>query len=235
MLTHTLKRSVVRLLGRDRVNRLTGPAHDWQAARRSRRFLQQLKQDHLLINLGSGPDAMDGWVNVDIDRGPQVDVVMDIRHGLPFQDNSCQAVFSEHMIEHISRDDGVKLLRECYRVLEPGGVVRMSTPDAGRYLRSYAGDGKFLRQMMEFRPAPTPLDRVNLVMREGGHHLWLYDTESLGFVFREGGFTVTLEQSAKVSMCKAMGGIDSPNRICESLYLEGLKQTDANTGNPAAG
>lgn len=223
MAMQILKRAVVSAVGRDMVNRLTGPFYDWAAMRRSNRYLQQLDQKHLLVNLGCGPEPFDGWINVDIARGDQVDVVMDARKGLPFRDNSCQAIFCEHVIEHITRDEGIALLRECHRILEPCGVVQISTPDAGKYLQSYAGDPAFLQRAMQHRPAPTPMDRINMVMREGGLHLWLYDAESLMCVFQEAGFEHIAEQQPSTSHCPAMTDLDHPNRKFESVYVEGLR------------
>lgn len=224
--TQKLKQSVAGLLGRERVNRLTGPVYDWQARRRSQRFLQHLNQRHLLINLGCGPTAMADWINVDMARGSHVDVVLDITTGLPFLDESCQAVICEHVIEHLTREHGLQLLKDCRRVLEPGGVVRISTPDAGLYLKSYAGDGDFLRWAMERRPAPTPLDRINMVMREDGQHLWLYDGESLMRLFQDAGFSEVTVQPAGVSTIDVLNDIDHPGRRAESVYVEGIKSTD---------
>jgi len=52
--------------------------------------------------------------------------------------------FSEHVIEHVTKEDAIKLIGECYRVLQNEGVLRMSTPDAELFLRSYAGDRNIL-------------------------------------------------------------------------------------------
>jgi predicted SAM-dependent methyltransferase len=173
--------------------------------------------------LGCGAAAMEGWVNVDIARGPHVDVVWDLRRGLPFKDESCSAIFSEHVIEHISKDAASKLLGECRRVLQRGGVLRLSTPDAGRFLCSYAGDREFLRHPEFPRPAETPLDRINMMMREDGQHLWVYDSESLILLLRRAGFKSCVEQQFGVSQHPRMQNIDTPSRAFESFYVEAVK------------
>ena len=43
--------------------------------------------------------------------------------------NSLDYIFSEHMIEHVSYEQGASMLRECYRTLKPGGRLRLATPD----------------------------------------------------------------------------------------------------------
>jgi predicted SAM-dependent methyltransferase len=218
-----LKQAIVRLLGREQANRVSAPYHDWQARRRSLRTLAALPQKDLCVNLGCGPAPMAGWVNVDISRGPNVDVVWDLRRGLPFADESCSAIFCEHVIEHVSKEDGLKLLRECRRALQPGGVLRLSTPDAGRFLRSYAGDGEFLRHPEFPQAAETPLDRINMMMREDGQHLWVYDSASLLLLLQRAGFASCAEAEFGVSQHPRMQNIDTPGRAFESFYVEALR------------
>jgi predicted SAM-dependent methyltransferase len=219
-----LKRAVVGVLGRERANRLTASYHDRAARRRTARTLASLRQAReLRVNIGCGPNALPGWINLDAARGEQVDVVWDLRRGLPFADESCAAVFGEHVIEHVPRESAEKLLRECLRALRPGGVLRLSTPDAGRYLRSYAGDGEFLRHPAFTEPAETAMDRVNQMMRESGQHLWCYDAESLLLLLRKAGFSRAVEQEFGASLDPSMRGIDSEGRAFESLYVEAVK------------
>lgn len=218
-----LKRAVVRLIGRERANRVSEPFHAWQARRRTFRNLAALPPGGLCVNLGCGPSPLEGWVNVDIARGPRVDVVWDLRRGLPFADGSCAAIFGEHVIEHLSREDAERLVGECRRALQAGGVLRLSTPDAGRYLRSYAGDGEFLRHPSFPEAVEAPIDRVNQMMREGGQHLWAYDCESLLSLLRRVGFASAVERQFGVSGHPRMQNIDSEARAFESLYVEAFK------------
>lgn len=217
-----LKRAGAELLGRERANRISAPFYDWQARHRTRQFLLELAQRDLLVNLGCGHRPLSGWVNVDIARGSWVDVVWDLRAGLPFVNESCSAIFSEHVIEHLTSEDGERLLRECYRVLQPGGVLRVSTPDAERFLRSYAGDGEFLRHPSFLESVETPLDRINQMMREYGQHLWVYDSASLQLSLKRAGFSHTIEQRFGISSHPKMQGLDSAERAFESLYVEAI-------------
>lgn len=218
-----LKRAIVKLLGRERANRLSAPYHDWQARRWTQKNLAALPSEGLCVNLGCGPTPFDGWVNVDISRGPGIDVVWDLRRALPFRDESCSLIFSEHVIEHLSREDAERLLRECHRILQRGGILRLSTPDAGRYLRSYAGDGEFLRHPNFQQPIETPLDRINMMMREDGQHLWVYDSASLLLLLRRVGFASAIEQQFGVSQHPRMQNIDAEGRAFESFYIEAIK------------
>lgn len=218
-----LKRLVVEILGRERANRIAAPYHDWKAKRRTQRTLAAMAQKHLLINIGCGPKTLRGWVNLDAARGDEIDVVWDLRNGLPFSDEAAAAIFGEHVIEHVPRAAAEILLRECRRVLQPGGVLRLSTPDAGRFLRSYAGDQKFLADERFIDPAETPMDRVNMMMREHGQHLWAYDAESLVRLLRKVGFSSAEEREFGVSAHPSMQGIDAAEREFESLYVEAVR------------
>jgi len=210
------------LLGRRLAVRLSEPFYCWRAQRQTVRRLQSLPQRGLLVNLGCGYRPLAGWVNVDAARG-FADVVCDVRVGLPFREASCRAILSEHLIEHLTREEGIRLVNECYRVLEPGGVLRISTPDAEKFLRAYATDDPFLFSPAFPEPIETPLDRINLMMRAHGHHLWAYDEASLGRLLQQAGFEQIVRQAYDLSLSADLAGTDHPDREFESLYLEARK------------
>lgn len=214
---------VVKTLGRERANRLSAPVYDWLARQETERRLRALPRQDLNVNLGCGDRPLAGWINLDRARGPQVDIVWDLRRGLPFPSESCSAIFAEHVIEHLAKSDAENLLKECYRVLQPRGVLRLSTPDAGRYLCSYAGDRNFLYHRNFTRAISTPLDRINVMMREDGQHLWVYDAESLIMVLNRAGFSKVFEQPFGISVHPKMSDIDYPQRAFESLCVEAAK------------
>jgi predicted SAM-dependent methyltransferase len=221
---HWLKRPIVGIIGRERANRITAPYHDWRANQRTRRFLDNLPRRDLCVHLGCGYRPKKDWINVDHARGPEVQVVWDLRRRLPFTDDSCAAIFSEHLIEHIAKEDAASLLSECHRALQPGGVLRISTPDAELFLRSYAGDREFLAHPGFSKSIDTPVDRVNDMMREDGQHLWSYDEELLTLMFKRAGFSKIIRQRFGVSAHPRMNNIDFEQREFESLYLEGVKK-----------
>lgn len=220
-----LKRAVVGIIGRERANQIAGPYHDRQARRRTMEFLANLPNDDLCVNLGCGYRPMKGWVNVDRARGPEVQVVWNLANGLPFPDSSCSAVFSEHFIEHVTKEDAARLLSECHRVLKANGVLRVSTPDAELFLRSYAGDQKFLAHPSFSQAIDTPVDRVNYMMREYGLHLWSYDEELLTLMLKRAGFKAIIGQRFGISLHPRMNKIDFADREFESLYLEAVKES----------
>lgn len=79
------------------------------------------------LHIGSGDKRLEGWVNIDLKKLPGVDVVADVTKGLDFK--NVEAVFAEHFLEHLAVDDALSFLQESYRVLRPGGWLRLSTPN----------------------------------------------------------------------------------------------------------
>lgn len=88
------------------------------------------------LHLGSGGKIVPGFLNVDIQKLPNVDLVCDVGK-LPFVDNSVGMIYSCAVIEHVSRHEWVDVLREWWRVLEPAGVLQLSTADFGAIVRRY--------------------------------------------------------------------------------------------------
>lgn len=83
----------------------------------------------LRLHVGSGPARLEGWLNVDRQDLPEVDLVADVTAGLPVDEGAAEAVFAEHFLEHLPLDDAVAFLREAHRVLAPGGWLRLTTPN----------------------------------------------------------------------------------------------------------
>lgn len=117
------------------------------------------------LNLGCGPNAPSGWVNVDGswnawfshhpylrgglrriglitdgNQGAQWNlrpVVHDLRKPLPFPQDSFCAIYASHVLEHLYKVDAEALLGECERVLKPGGILRLVVPDLQFLVREY--------------------------------------------------------------------------------------------------
>jgi len=84
-------------------------------------------------NFGCGSNRIPGWQNHDTD--------VDITKRLPFRDECASFILAEHVIEHVSGPDGFRFFEECYRILEPGGVLRICVPHLDRIKdRAHARD-----------------------------------------------------------------------------------------------
>jgi predicted SAM-dependent methyltransferase len=89
------------------------------------------------LHWGCGPITPYGWVNSDIQPGDGVDMVADIRGGLPVADDSFDYIVSIHVLPEIPYGDLDRTLRELRRVLKPGGVIRFGLPDLEKAIRAY--------------------------------------------------------------------------------------------------
>ncbi|MEK2490390.1 methyltransferase domain-containing protein [Kitasatospora purpeofusca] len=154
---------------------------------------------------------------------------LDISRPLPFADASVDWVYAEHLIEHVTMPVAIGWLREARRVLRPGGVLRITTPDLARYLNGYAkGDGflaKHHRRLstMGFGPPmpQRPAFLVNQIFRYYGHQ-WIYDLDELRHVLTEAGF-----EEARIRHCAYREGVrgdvadlDTAFRTDETIYVE---------------
>jgi predicted SAM-dependent methyltransferase len=80
-----------------------------------------------LLHVGCGRERLEGWVNIDLQPLPTVDVVLDAGAELPYRDAG--AVYSEHFLEHLRVDRAVQFLLNAHRALAPGHWMRISTPN----------------------------------------------------------------------------------------------------------
>ncbi len=183
----------------------------------------------LRLHLGCGPYVVEGWENVDKSpsvllahmpilrramhragmisdfqaRGFPTNIVYaDVTRRLPYPSGSAAFVYSSHLIEHLSRWQALDFARECARVLAPGGLMRVCTPDlremTGSYLqgeiRGEAENGwgtaadAFMSEVNAFSEIPGSfLQRFIRRQFSGAIHQWLYDAKSLVLLLEQGG------------------------------------------------
>lgn len=171
------------------------------AARMGRhKRIERYLRDHPVrrLQLGAGSNLYEGWLNTDIHdfkRRNEV-VYLDARRPFPFPDASFHTVFSEHMIEHLTYAEGQQCLRECLRVLRPGGRIRIATPSLRRLVRLYAEKPtEFERRYIEWsidtfaEHADAYLSGfvLNNFFRSWGHQ-FIYDEQTLGHALESAGF-----------------------------------------------
>lgn len=87
------------------------------------------KRTPKLLNVGCGRRFHPAWTNIDLESYDPTVVEHDITKGLPYDDNQFDAVYHSHVLEHLEPSAGEKLLGECYRVLRPGGILRIVVPN----------------------------------------------------------------------------------------------------------
>ena len=96
------------------------------------------------LHLGCGPRYIPGFVHIDLLPAPHVDIVGPVER-LPLADGQASLIYASHVLEHFGRREYKAVLAEWFRVLAPGGVLRLAVPDfaacAAIYYESGLVDG----------------------------------------------------------------------------------------------
>ena len=167
------------------------------------------------LQLGAGHNLLSGWLNTD--RDPNSGAVhLNAAKRFPLPDGTFDYVFAEHLIEHFPYESGLAMLRECYRVLRPGGRVRISTPNLERIISlQYAPPGgieqRYVRWLVDgYAPAAESYRAsyaINQVFRGWGHS-FLYDRGTLQAALERAGFSGVTSHEFGQSGDPALAGIE---------------------------
>ena len=211
-----------------------------RAVRRSGRQFRELRnRKELKVHLGCGGELKSGWVNVDLNLNGLVPpmtpehapdtmfILYDLRSGaLPLDDESCALFYSSHFMEHLEYREGVLLMRDCHRMLRPGGIFRAGLPHFRNAFRAYLDANQQFFDLIDLRqwlPDREPetlslVDYVNLGVYQWGEHKCIYDEEKIRLVLRRIGF-----RSADIVPYQE--GLDPGNEIRQrySFYVEAVK------------
>ena len=156
------------------------------------------------LNIGSFMDMFYyGWTNIDIidlrqfaESYGYIFKVMDVTNrlyhsdGRSYEDNSVDLIFSSHLLEHLSREEGAKFLKECHRVLKKDGVIRISTPDAERLSSEYINGQIWMYKYINVgvEQAKDSAEAYYNLLLAG--HKTIYDKKALDNMLKEAGFNL---------------------------------------------
>jgi SAM-dependent methyltransferase len=171
------------------------------------------------LNWGCGSHVGEGWINSDIKESPEVNLVADIKTGLPLAASSIDYAVSVHALPELPYDDLVPALVEIRRVLKPGGVLRLVLPDLGRAIDAYlTGDDRYFHLVAD--DATTPGGRLITQLLWYGYSRSLFTADFSAELLEKAGYV-------NIEMCKAHQTasafpeiIELDNREAESLYVE---------------
>ena len=174
------------------------------------------------LNFGCGAFPTPGWTNADILPGPGVDLVGDVRAGLPVPDDRFDYATSIHVLPEIPYPDLQPTLRELRRVLRRGGVFRFALPDLDRAMDAYrredrayfhAGDDearslgrKLQAQLVWFGVSRTP-----------------FTSDFAVELLERAGFDRVEPCTYRVTSSPWPEIVEPDNREAESLFVEGWK------------
>jgi predicted SAM-dependent methyltransferase len=186
-------------------------------------------EEKVKINLGSGHWKLDDWVNVDLDLESLPDVCANLSGGLPFANGVARLMHTEDFIDQLELEQAAEFLRECHRILAPGGVLRVLTPDMRKLAQLYLNEPEKLQKMWkEFVGIDLLLDApgeiFNAGMRFAGH-TFLYDEETFKALASRCGFEarrVEFQQSEQPELRRL--DLRSPEEAV-SLYFDCYRQS----------
>jgi len=197
------------------------------------------------LNLGGGQVwKRDEWRNLDLHSK------YDIRKKLlsEFEDDSVDVIYTAHFIEHLEYKVVFKLLTDCYRVLKPKGLIRITVPDVDKILELYEfGTIETLREASAYYRARPNVSFKRAVKSMLGFdnnpkgHKSYHSKNSLKLILMLSEFKS--ENIRFMSFCKSqieeleepsvrptnksflgpVTGFDSPARTLATLYIEATK------------
>jgi len=162
------------------------------------------------LNLGCADWKLEGWENVDL---PGLDLSV---FPWPWKENSIDEILASHVLEHFDKRIGYEFLKECYRILKPGGVLHVAAPDMDKFIDCWrAGD---------FSPLGGYVwTSLNYLMggdlsepRPEWRHQYMYCFASLAWTLERAGFE-------QIELRNDPLEIDNPEYADFSLYVDAVK------------
>ena len=171
--------------------------------------------ENLYVQFGCGMCAPPGWTNFDASptlgyeripvigrlyrkndrRFPENVRYGDIVRGLPVALESCQGIYSSHVLEHLAYEDCLRALRNTFRYLKTGGTFRLIVPDLEQLARAYlaSSDQSPARRFMEvsdlgLQKRPRGLRSFFIAWLGNSAHMWMWDERSMTTALAETGF-----------------------------------------------
>ncbi len=172
------------------------------------------------LNLGCGGNIIAGWENHDMD--------VDITQPLPYEDNSIDFIFAEHVVEHTDSPTALRFFDECYRILKKGGVARIAVPSVSRV--SLRADQQYLDWLggSGFGEPTMRSALRNIVLNHGHKSCW--SEEILDALLYAAGFDGVESHFVGHSNHHELNGIEGHGRVIgdhnneiETIVMEAVK------------
>ena len=116
------------------------------------------------LNVGCGKkfskDSI--WENIDMVSHSKAVKEYNLIKGFPYKENSFDVVYHSQVLEHIPKENAADFLKECYRVLNSGGTMRVVVPNLENIISEYQ---RLLKENLE-NPTAASRESYNWVMLE---------------------------------------------------------------------
>lgn len=190
---------------------------------RKQRQLRSLEhQKDIKLHWGCGSRKLNGWINVDGWASTATDYVLDLRQRLPLQDESVAYIFTEHVLEHFHFEEGQEILQDFFRVLQPGGVVRIVVPDLELCCKAFLKGDKEWFGIVD-APAYSAGFGFNSIFYHH-FHKYIHDFETLASLLQQAGFRHVVRSQFQESQYPDLRvDTDLVSRKLVSLYVDAQK------------
>lgn len=196
------------------------------------------------LHIGCGGVILNGWLNTDIVLENSKVTYLDAGKQFPLSENSFDYVYSEHLFEHLTYVQQCNYLAEAFRILKPGGKVRIATPNIEFLIKlmndnltelekSYLiwNNNTFLK---EYSLNYSSFDYLNVYVinnyfKDWGHQL-IHSQGSLEELLVKYNFSNIKFESVSMSECcdlkdleHHMSQIGEEYNVLETMVIEGTK------------
>ncbi len=175
------------------------------------------------LHWGCGGSAAPGWINSDRGEYPGVDLVCDIRDGLPLPDASIDYVVSIHALPEIPYGDLVPALAELRRVLKRGGVLRLGLPDLDKGVDAYRSGNRDYFALVPDEDAETIGGKLITQLVWYGYARTLFVRDFVEEILRKAGFGDVHHVGYRETRSSYPEIVELDNRQAESLFVEAVK------------
>ena len=185
------------------------------------------------LHLGCGITVLHGWINTDLYPQSNDIIYLDVTDPpYPVIDEDIDYIFQEHLIEHLTYEQGSVMLNECYRIMKPNGKIRISTPDLQFLIDLYSQESKLHKEYINWASKDLPYNTntfvINNYVRAWGHK-FIYDKKTLHLLLKNTGFIDITEHKLNESNDKEFRNLENeskypPNFLqLETFTLEAKK------------
>ncbi len=142
----------------------------------------------LRLHIGCGDKYLPSFLNVDANPFRRIDLWLDLRNPLPIPTGVVEGIYALGTMEHFFPDELDRLLRECFRVLKPGGCMRIGVPHLSNAVQAYLSG-----RSAWFHSWPRDCQSLggrlsNFLLCDGAHRI-LFDLPHLEELLKRAGFS----------------------------------------------
>ena len=174
------------------------------------------------LQFGCGAFPAAGWINTNLLPGEGVDFSGDIREGLPLPSDSIQYIASMHALVELPYLEVVPALRELYRILEPGGMLRLGLPDLDRAIAAYVAHDRAYFTIPDDEIASID-GRFVVQMTWYGTNLMMFTPTVARELLERAGFGEVRQAAYRQTTSPFPEIVELDNRPKESFFVEAVK------------